>query len=82
MLLDGNIMHAITRLRGLSGASPPNLLRYSHILFNRWQRQDSIAKYGTYRGEWETGWQERVPWLLGHEPARVPYERKSKYKKM
>ena len=57
VLLDGNFMHAITRLRGQ--ASTPQLLRHSHITFtftftftfNRWRPHNRLTPKRIVAGE-------------------------------
>ena len=63
VLLDGNYLHTMGRLRALptrDGVKVLPLERRSFIIFNRWQRQ----KMGKGRHDpcWDEKWRASVPW--------------------
>lgn len=68
VLLDGNFMHTVTRLRALPTppcTRPPQLERRSFILFNRWKRVS--AGKGRHSPCWDESWRDAVPWLSDSE---------------
>jgi len=60
VLLDGNFLHTVTRLRALPGARPPRLERRSFIMFNTWKRVS--AGKGRHSPCWHESWRAAVPW--------------------
>ena len=60
VLLDGNFLHTVTRLRALPGARPPRLERRSVIMFNTWKRVS--AGKGRHSPCWHESWRAAVPW--------------------
>lgn len=64
VLLDGNYMHAVSRLRALPTAahvSVPQLERRSFILFNVWQWKKLTKQ--RYDPRWDEKWRPGVPWM-------------------
>lgn len=64
VILDGNFMHTVTRLRALPtppNTRPPKLERRSFILFSRWKRMS--AGKGRHSVRWNESWRDAVPWL-------------------
>jgi|TARA_B110000196_G_scaffold77274_1_gene66261 hypothetical protein len=69
VLLDGNYMHAVSRLRALPTAAHvrvPQLERRSFILFNVWQRKKLTKQ--RYDPLWDEKWRPGVPWMH-YKPA-------------